>query len=201
MPNGAHSMLAYSGFLAGHRYVRDVMGDPALAALVARHMKAAAATLDPVPGVDLNQYATDLQGRFRNPAIAHETYQIAMDGTQKLPQRLLEPATVALERRQGIDAFAFAVAAWMRYAIGRREDGETYTLRDPREKEIAAVVENAGDDAGPIACALLALPGLFPATLSGNRVWADAVKRRLALMMDEGMRVAIEEEAQGSPAR
>jgi fructuronate reductase len=201
MLNGAHSMLAYSGFLAGHRYVRDVMGDPALAALVARHMKAAAATLDPVPGVDLDQYAADLQGRFRNPAIAHETYQIAMDGTQKLPQRLLEPATVALERRQGIDAFAFAVAAWMRYAIGRREDGETYTLRDPREEEIAAVVENAGDDAGPIAGALLALPGLFPATLSGNRVWADAVKCRLALMMDEGMRAAIEGEAQGLPAR
>jgi fructuronate reductase len=201
MLNGAHSMLAYSGFLAGHRYVRDVMGDPALAALVARHMKAAATTLDPVPGVDLSQYASDLQERFRNPAIAHETYQIAMDGTQKLPQRLLEPAIVALERGQGIDAFAFAVAAWMRYALGRKEGGESYALRDPREKEIAAMLERAGKDAGAMADALLALPGLFPAALGGNPVWTDALKRRLALIMDKGMRAAIEEEARGLGSR
>jgi fructuronate reductase len=198
MLNGAHSMLAYSGFLAGHRYVRDVMGDPGLAALVARHMKAAAATLDPVPGVDLGRYAADLQERFRNPAIAHETYQIAMDGTQKLPQRLLEPAIVALERGQPTEAFAFAVAAWMRYALGRRENGETYALRDPREKEIAAALGEAGSDAGAIADALLALPGLFPAALAGNRTWTDALKRRLAIMMREGMRATIEEEARGA---
>jgi fructuronate reductase len=201
MLNGAHSMLAYSGFLAGHRYVRDVMGDPELAALVARHMKAAAATLDPVPGVDLGRYAADLQERFRNPAIAHETYQIAMDGTQKLPQRLLEPATVALERGQAIDAFAFAVAAWMRYALGRKEDGEPYALRDPRQKEIAARLEGASKDAGAISDALLALPGLFPAALGGNPVWTDALKRRLALILDKGMRAAIEEEARGLVSR
>ncbi|MDN5926078.1 MAG: mannitol dehydrogenase family protein [Hyphomicrobiales bacterium] len=197
MLNGAHSMLAYSGFLAGHRYVRDVMGDPALAALVVRHMKAAAATLDSVPGVDLDRYAADLQERFRNPAIAHETYQIAMDGTQKLPQRLLEPAMVALERGQRVDAFAFAVAAWMRYALGRREDGEPYALRDPREKEIAAVLEGAGKDTDAIAEALLALPGLFPAVLTGNGVWTGAVRRNLSVMMDKGMRPAIDEEARG----
>jgi fructuronate reductase len=194
MLNGAHSMLAYSGFLAGHRYVRDVMGDPALAALVARHMKAAAATLDPVPGVDLGRYAADLQERFRNPAIAHETYQIAMDGTQKLPQRLLEPATVALERGQEVNAFAFAVAAWMRYALGRRENGETYALRDPREKEIATVLGKAGSDAGAIADALFALPGLFPSVISGNMALTDAVKRRLALMVEKGTRAAIDGE-------
>ena len=197
MLNGAHSMLAYCGFLAGHRYVRDVMGDPALAALVARHMKAAAATLDPVPGVDLDRYAADLQERFRNPAIAHETYQIAMDGTQKLPQRLLEPAMVALEQGQGIDAFAFAVAAWMRYALGRKEDSEAYALRDPREKEIAAKLAETGKDAGAIANALLALPGLFPAVLTGNGVWTGAVRRNLSVMIDKGMRAAIDEEARG----
>jgi fructuronate reductase len=193
MLNGAHSMLAYSGFLAGHRYVRDVMDDPALAALVARHMQAAAATLDPVPGVDLSRYAADLQERFRNPAIAHETYQIAMDGTQKLPQRLLEPAIVALEREQAIDIFAFAVAAWMRYALGRKEDGETYALRDPREKEIAAILERAGNDAGAVVSLLSALPGLFPTALTGSKTWTAAVSRSLSVMMEKGMRTAIEE--------
>lgn len=81
MLNESHSMLAYSGFLSGHRYVRGVMSDPALAVLVGRHLKAAAAVLPPLPGLDAADYATALIERFRNPAIAHETYQISMDGT------------------------------------------------------------------------------------------------------------------------
>jgi fructuronate reductase len=199
MLNGSHSMLAYAGFISGYRYVRDVMGDAALSALVARHMRAASATLDPVAGVDLAHYAEELRTRFRNPAIAHETYQIAMDGTQKLQQRLVEPALVALDRGQPVDAFAFAVAAWMRYALGRDEAGKAYALRDPREKEIASVLEKAGNDAGAIADALLALPGLFPATLTSHRPWVDAVKQRLSAMLDKGMRTAIEAEARAFP--
>ena len=70
--------------------------------------------------------------RFANPAIAHETWQIAMDGTQKLPQRLIEPATIALEQGLPLEPYAFAVAAWMRYALGVKENGEKYALRDPR---------------------------------------------------------------------
>ncbi|HHZ07303.1 MAG TPA: mannitol dehydrogenase family protein [Rhizobiales bacterium] len=146
--NGSHSLLAYSGFVAGHAFVRDVMADADLVDVVARHMREAARTLAPVPGVDLDAYARDLRERFANPAIAHQTYQIAMDGTQKLPQRLLEPAAEALEEGLPLDSYAFAVAAWMRYALGRKEDGESYALRDPREAEIAARV---GGDASPAA--------------------------------------------------
>ncbi len=198
MLNGAHSMLAYSGFMAGHRYVRDVMGDPSLALLVARQMKAAAGTLDPVPGVDLDLYAQELQERFRNPAIAHETYQIAMDGTQKLPQRLIEPALTALERGQSPEPFAFAVAAWMRYALGRKENGETYALRDPREKEIASRLEEVGGDAGVVVAALSGLPGLFPAKLAENSAWTEAVAGKFSVMLNKGMSAAIREEAKSS---
>lgn len=195
MLNGAHSMLAYAGFLAGHVHVRDVMGDAALAGLVARHMTAAAATLDPVPGVDLQRYAADLLARFANPAMAHQTWQIAMDGTQKLPQRLIEPAMEALRRGQSLDAYAFAVAAWMRYCLGMKESGETYALRDPREAEIGALLGDADGDAATIVDQLLGLPGLFPAELSGAAGWNAAVRRRLETMLSESMRAAIDREA------
>ena len=102
MLNGAHSMLAYVGFLSGHALVRDVMADRALARLVARHISAAAATLAPLEGIDFTQYGAELEARFRNPFIAHETYQIAMDGTLKLPQRLLQPAEAALRMGQDV---------------------------------------------------------------------------------------------------
>jgi fructuronate reductase len=195
MLNGAHSMLAYSGFIAGHAYVRDVMADAALARLVRRHMQQAAMTLDPVPGIDLTRYADDLVARFSNPAIAHQSYQIAMDGTQKLPQRLLEPALVALKRGLPLDAYAFATAAWMRYALGAKESGERYPLRDPREAEIAGLIGEARD-ADSIVDRLLALPGLFPQELAGAAAWRAAVGGRLEAMLAKGMRAAIEVETE-----
>lgn len=195
MLNGAHSTLAYAGYLAGHSYVRDCMKDADLVTVIERHMDAAAKTLDPVPGIDLADYARDLRERFANPAIAHQTYQIAMDGTQKLPQRLLEPALVAQKRGLPIEAYAFSVAAWMRYATGVNERGETYLLRDPREGEIAERVAKAGGDAAALVRELLALPGLFPEKLAASSDWREALTGRLDRMLSEGMRVAISAEA------
>lgn len=195
MLNGTHSMLAYSGFLCGHRYVRDVMADAALSALVRRHLRAAAATLDPLEGIALDGYAEELAVRFRNPAMAHETYQIAMDGTEKLPQRLLQPALETMAKGRDIRPFAFAVAAWMRYCLGRKDDGAAYALRDPREDEIASALATAGGSASGIAAALHALPGLFPEGLAGNPDWRARVEQHLATMFDRGMAEAIDREA------
>lgn len=190
MVNGAHSMLAYTGFLAGHTYVRDVMADGDLAALVRRHVAAAAATLQPLPGIDLADYGAALAARFANPAIAHRTDQIATDGTEKLPQRIAAPALETL--RAGGDArpFAFALAAWMRYCIGRTEAGTTFPLRDPREALIAAAVEAAAGDPARITANLLSLP-VFPPELGGTDHFAAEVGDILATMMQGGMRAAI----------
>lgn len=195
MLNGSHSMLAYAGFLAGHRFVRDVMGDEALSRLVARHLKAAAGVLPPLPGIDLAAYGAALAERFRNPAIAHETRQIAMDGTEKLPQRIFQPACVALARGQDLSAFAFATAAWMRYALGRTDAGEVYPLRDPREAAIAAALSGVPAEAGAVFDALQALPGLVPDALAASLAWRAAVTERLGRMLAQGMVAAIRHEA------
>ncbi|RYH09229.1 mannitol dehydrogenase family protein [Tropicimonas sp. IMCC6043] len=194
MLNGAHSMLAYSGFLAGQRYVRDAMADPDLRTLIERHLSAAAATLDPLPGIDFGEYAQDLSARFANPSIAHETYQIAMDGTQKLPQRVLGPALAALQAGQPVRPFAFATAAWMRYCLGRKDDGETYALRDPLEAEIAARIGTA-DTAEAIFTSLAALRGVFPEALMAAPEWRGEVVGALAGMLESGVPAAIHTEA------
>lgn len=195
MLNGSHSMLAYAGFLSGHRLVRDVMADPALSRLVARHLAAAAAVLPTLPGIDLASYAGALQDRFRNPAIAHETRQIAMDGTEKLPQRIFQPALAALSAGQDLAPFAFATAAWMRYALGRSDTGEAYSLRDPRETAIHAALADARQDADAIFTALNALPGLVPTALATSPDWQQAVTARLRRMLSQGMAATIRDEA------
>jgi len=185
MLNGAHSLLAYLGYIAGYEFVRDVMDDAGLAALARRHMSAAAATLDPVPGIDLDAYANELIARFANKAIAHRTYQIAMDGTQKLPQRLLEPATEALAKGSKAETYAIAVAAWMRYATGIDRNGERYELRDPRAGEIAALIADVPRNGAAVSAALFKLPGLFPKALTGNIAWTEAVANKLEILIQD----------------
>jgi fructuronate reductase len=186
MLNGAHSLLAYLGYIAGYEFIRDVMDDTGLAALAHRHMNAAAATLDAVPGIDLDAYADELMARFANKAIAHRTYQIAMDGTQKLPQRLLEPATEALAQGSKAETYAIAVAAWMRYALGTDRKGNSYDLRDPRAAEIAALLADVPHNGGAVSAALFTLPGLFPAALTDNAAWTEDVANKLEILIQDG---------------
>ncbi|QFU08840.1 Mannitol 2-dehydrogenase [Rhodobacteraceae bacterium THAF1] len=182
MLNGTHSMLAYAGFLSGHRYVRDVMQDPDLAALVRRHLASAAKTLPPLNGIDFDVYAADLIRRFENPNLDHETYQIAMDGTEKLPQRIFAPAMDASRAGQKTGAFAFATAAWMRYCKGNRDNGYDHALRDPREDEIANRIANL-IDASAIAQALFTLPSFVPEALKFDAPFREQVTEILFEML------------------
>ena len=190
MLNGSHSMLAYAGSLSGKTYVCDVMADAALATLVRRHMAAAAATLPDI-AMDLPAYADRLCARFANPAIAHETRQIAMDGTQKLPQRIFAPALEALARGKDVAPFAFAAAAWMRYVLDRGD----HPLNDPREAELAAALaDTPREDAAAVFSALATLPDFLPERLS-HGVFAEATILRLGRMLSLGMEQAIRAEA------
>ena len=194
MLNGIHSMLAYAGFLVGHRYVRDVMQDAALSRLVQRHLDAAAATLAPLFGVDLAQYARDLVARFSNTHLAHETIQIAMDGSEKIPQRIFAPTVEALRGGQPVEPFAFAAAVWMRYTLGITERGETYDLRDPLS---SALRPRFGDSTSPhdLFERICDIDGLVPKALRENDHWSSAVQACLSRILSVGMRKAIASEA------
>jgi fructuronate reductase len=189
--NGTHSLLAYAGFLAGHETIAEAVRNPHLGALAERQMAGAAATLPPIPGIDLAAYRKQLLDRFGNRAIRHLTYQIAMDGTQKLPQRILSPLHETL--RQGGDAggFCFAIAAWMRYCIGETDDGNIYPLRDPLEDVIKATLADARHDAAAIFDGLSVLPGVFDPLVATDPFIRQTVVSHLELMLELGMTRAI----------
>ncbi|MEP0963508.1 MAG: mannitol dehydrogenase family protein [Roseobacter sp.] len=189
MLNGAHSMLAYAGHLAGKTYVRDVMADPILAQAVARHMDAAAATLDSRANLDPAGYRDALLMRFRNPHIAHETYQIAMDGSQKMPQRIFEPAQEAAGQDQDLSAFAFATAAWAKYLRGIAQTGVNFDLRDPREDELAKLPNDPKDRID----ALFTVPDLVPSQLGTHEDFKALVVKNLKKLDDSGVIVSLKE--------
>ena len=93
-------------------------------------------------GTDLAAYSESLLQRFSNPALHHRTWQIAMDGSQKLPQRLLGTVQDRLRLDLPIDTHALAVAGWMRYVTASDEHGRKIDVRDPIASELAAIAES-----------------------------------------------------------
>ncbi|HEY8729467.1 MAG TPA: mannitol dehydrogenase family protein, partial [Acidothermaceae bacterium] len=88
--NGSHSALAYLGGLAGYLTIADAITDSSLADYVRALMKQdVMPTLTMPAGIDADEYQASVLDRFANPALDHRTVQVAMDGSQKLPQRLL----------------------------------------------------------------------------------------------------------------
>lgn len=82
MLNGSHSFLAYLGYLAGYQHINDCMADDNYRLTAQALMLREQAPTLKVQGVDLQRYADQLIARYRNPALRHRTWQIAMDGSQ-----------------------------------------------------------------------------------------------------------------------
>ena len=110
MLNGSHSALAYLGYLAGYETVAEAMGDDPLAGFAEGLMTDAIPTLELPAKIDVVAYKASLLARYRNIALRHRTWQIAMDGSQKLPQRILGPVRDRLAKGLPIERHALVVA-------------------------------------------------------------------------------------------
>lgn len=184
--NGSHSTLSYLGYLAGHETVADAMAAPGFAALLEGLMREEVSpTLPALPGFDLGAYRAALLERFRNPALRHRTWQIAMDGSQKLPQRLLATIRDRLRAGEPFERLALGVAGWMVYATGIDEKGDAIDVRDPLRERLADLAAGRRT-AGSLADAYLGLPEVFDAALADDARFRDAVTRALATLLSEG---------------
>jgi fructuronate reductase len=189
--NASHSALAYLGYLAGHETIAATMADIRFAAFAQQLMQEAATTLTMPVGTDLATYSRSLLQRFSNPALHHRTWQIAMDGSQKLPQRLLGTMRDRLALDLPIDTHALAVAGWMRYVTATDEQGRKIDVRDPIAAELASIAQTTGPVANRLAPALLDVSSVFGALGTDPRV-RTAVTDALARLYALGARRAVQ---------
>ena len=192
MLNGSHSLLAYLGALAGIETVFDGVNQPDLRALLRRYMlEEAAPILDMPDGVDLTGYADSLLERFGNDSLRHRLQQIAMDGSQKLPQRWLTGTLARANAGQASPCVALGMAAWIRYTAGEDLLGNSYTVDDPMAKRFAELHCKHGLDAAALVTAFLAMDDIVPSGLAADSAFTKAVHTFYQTLIQDGLAGAL----------
>lgn len=191
--NGTHSSLAYLGYLAGHETICDTVSNQDFAAYCQHLWNAEIIPCLTAPeGTDLQEYAQSLFDRYSNPAIRHLTWQIAMDGSQKLPQRILGTIEENLAAGRDCSGLILAVAAWLRYVGGVDENGASIDVRDPLADRLKQLSNGAKDATGKVD-ALLSVSEIFQKPLSENPVFRNGLVSALSRLTLNGAQACVAE--------
>lgn len=173
--NCPHSSLAYFGVLLGLETVFDTMQNKALVGFI----KAMIAT-EIIPSftapkeLNVQAYSEDILARFRNPAIRHLVAQIAWDGSQKLPMRILPIIEQNLADGNSIRLLSAAVASWFTFIRKRFNDNET--LVDPLADKLFSIAEQCNNEPKHDISLLLSVSEVFPASLVKNPIFIQSLE-------------------------
>jgi mannitol 2-dehydrogenase len=186
--NASHQAIAYLGYLAGYRYAHEVAADPLFAAFTRAYMdREGTPTLQPVPGVDLEDYKATLIERFANPAIRDTLARLAAESSDRIPTWLVPVILINLRDGGEVERSALVVAAWARYAEGVDEQGAPIEVVDTgRADERVAAARRYPDE--PLA--FLADRTLFGDLVDDAR-FTEAYRRHLDALHADGARATV----------
>jgi fructuronate reductase len=191
--NGVHSTLAYLGALADVETISETLALPGAESfarwLIAEQI---APSLTPPDGQDTVAYGEGVLERFHNPGIRHRCLQIAMDGSQKLPQRLFATIADLAEAHVDLDLIALPVAAWTRFCAGRSDDGAELPLDDPLKDVIRQSLAAAGGNPAARIDAILGLHQIVPPTVAENHQLRRAAAKWLRELDRHGVATTLE---------
>ena len=184
--NGTHSALAYLGYLAEYKTIAECVSDDSMVNYIQYLWeKEIIPTLETPEGENLNDYCSNLLERYQNPAIEHRTWQIAMDGSQKLPQRILETVSDLIKHQRNFQGLALAIAAWMKYVTGIDLAGEAIDVRDPIANDFAVIAKES-KTSHQYVDAILNQSKVFPANLRDSLAFRAEIQKSYKLLGQYG---------------
>jgi fructuronate reductase len=190
--NGGHSAIAYLGGLAGYEVVADAMQHKVMSRFVRDLMDDAGATLHVPAEINLGEYKKSLLKRLGNRALKHRTAQIAIDGSQKLPQRIIEPMQARLRQGLDIDRQAMVIAAWIACLLGHNEKQERLDLDDPMSARLRLAVKKAGASAHSLVASVTGISAIFGEALPRDPEFQRSVTSALHQLLTVGVFAALE---------
>jgi fructuronate reductase len=159
--NALHTTAAHYGLANGLETIDAVVVDPGGRAFVDRVAAEIEEVIVPPPGLRTSEYLATTLARFANSGLAHRCAQVAVDTSQKLPQRLLVTLSERLDRGLRSPAIAEVLALWAWSTLGRDHEGAPRAVDDPLAPEYAAIAARHGDDPAALAGALLSIEAIF----------------------------------------
>ena len=145
--NASHQALCYFGYLAGYRLVHEVCQDPLFADFLLAYMNVEATpTLEPVPGIDLGKYKSNLIVRFSNGQVRDTVARLCAESSDRIPKWLLPVVRHNLEHGVEITLSAAVVASWARYAEGVDDDGQPIEVVDRLKDDVIAAARAQRSD-------------------------------------------------------
>jgi fructuronate reductase len=196
--NGAHSTLAYVGLLSGLQTVAEAMAQPVLRTFIERMM-----TEDIEPTLAMPQagalaaYRQSILRRFENPAMRHQLTQIAWDGSQKVPIRILGTIADALRAGRSPARLTVPIAAWMQFVRARARDG--IEIVDPLAAQLSALGRQATGEANHDLPLFFGLPGVFPAALAQEPRFTGALSETYEIFAAQGSLAGVTAAAASEP--
>ncbi len=184
--NGTHSSIAYLGQLLGFETVAEAFADPAIRRFVDGLWQDFIATLPAEAGLDTDDYIQRLASRYANTALRHRTAQIANDGSQKLPQRIVAATLDRMVAGLPIERSALVLAAWIT-ALGARGTPPAFT--DPLDGALAPVLAGEHDPAALVE-AVFAVTG-FAASSPHRGALIARTAAALSLIRERGISAAL----------
>ncbi len=190
MLNGTHSSMAYLGYLSGYETISETISDPDFKTLITDMMTREIAPTVKVDA-DLMAYRDALITRYSNPMLKHRTWQIAMDGSQKLPQRLLNTIRDRIGMGEPSIRLCLGVAGWMRYVTGTDENGTEIDVRDPYAERLVFLGKQAMSNPDAMAAAYLGMTEIFGEDLPNNARFRRQVTAHLSHLLSEGAKATV----------
>jgi fructuronate reductase len=183
--NSTHSTLAYLGLLRGYPTIAEAIADPALAEIVGAIIdKDILPTLTTPPGLDLHEYRDSVLARFRNASLPHTTRQVAMDGSQKLPNRTVGTIVDRLAAGHTPHGLAVAIAAWIAYLCSTMAPHGSH-LDDPMAAQLQETVRTPDAHAiepEALVTRIFALHEIFPPEVQNSVEFQRSVVTALGLV-------------------
>lgn len=189
--NGSHSTIAYLGLLMNKATVCDAFAEPLIRQFVSRFWSEAAGSLPAGAGLDSAVYTAELTKRYDNPALRHRTAQIANDGSQKLPQRVIATALDRMQAGAAIRHLMLTPAAWLATAWARGQALPAGHFTDPLDSTLGGIFSSSAG-AAEIAHAAFDAAG-FAAASPHRQELVDITAGYLNSLLKNGAEATLKE--------
>jgi len=179
--NGGHTSLSFPSLLSGFVFVDDAMRDPKIKKFVNSYMDEVKQTLNPIEGVDYDEYINELIVRFANPATKDRILRLAEDTSSKFLNFIINPLMILLNKGEKVPMITMVLASWIVY-LAKAHTNSEYEVKDPLGSKLKKIAHESLTDVKPF----LSVKEIFPKEILENKEFIDNLNSTIKSVLDDG---------------